>query len=385
MDQRGYFDNNATTRLCPEARLAWTEAVDNLWLNPSSPYRAAAKVHVQLEATRQGVADLFDCEAKRVVFNSGGTEGNNMVFAHWARALPADAQIAVSPTEHPSVIEAAKAHFPNRIVWLALDSNGAVDFEAFSQRLRSGDFAAVSVMAANNETGILNPWRAIADACGEHGCSFHCDATQWVGKLPLVGLSACDFVTVCAHKFGGPRGVGFLLIDAGCEFFSLLGGEQQSGNRGGTEDVAGILAMSAALKRADVGSSSCSSAGRDLFEESLFQALPGAQCIGRAIERLWNTASILLPEFASERWIRALEKRGFLVSSGSACSTGKGGPSHVLSAMAVCSSAMRRVVRVSSSADTTEADWILLLEAIEDAYQAMKVESSNSSSSVISI
>ena len=385
MDQKGYFDNNATTPLCLAAKEAWSEAASNLWLNPSSPYRAAAQVHARLRAARDSFAKLFSCDPMRIVFNSGATEGNNMVFAHWARSLPVGTKIGVSPTEHPSVIEATKAHFGGRVEWLPLDPDGAVCLDRLSRQIETGKLKAISAMAVNNETGIINPWHAIADLCSQRDVEFHCDASQWVGKLPLDGLSGCDFLTACAHKFSGPRGVGILLKPRGREFTSFYGGEQQNGARGGTEDVAGILAMLAALEVSDQRRKDASSIGRDRFEAALEKTIPGSISIGRDSKRVWNTSCVMLPEFANERWIRALEKRGFFVSSGSACSTGKQGPSHVLAAMEMAPTAMRRVIRVSSSFDATTADWLGLAGAMVGAYCDLKEESDGSTSKVISI
>lgn len=377
-----YFDYNATAPLRPEARAAWLAAADELWLNPSSPTRAAARVRAHFEAARVRVADLFDVSTERVVFNSGATEGNYAIFAHWAGSLPKDARIAVSATEHPSVIESAKHFFGERVDWLALDVNGAVDVAALQTLLSQGRVAALSAMAANNETGILNDWAGIAAECRSSGIQYHCDASQWVGKLPLTGLGACDFVTGCAHKFGGPRGVGFwILPEAKSDFGSHLGGVQESGVRAGTEDVAGVLSMVAALEVAEVGAAD----GRDAFLGELSESLPEFEVIGLEAERLWNTALLVLPEFASARWVRSLEKRGFLVSAGAACATGKQGPSPVLVAMGLEADAMRRVLRVSSGSTTTQADWQALAVAITECYEALRSEADGSTSTVISI
>lgn len=377
-----YFDYNATAPLRPEARDAWLSATEDLWLNPSSPYRAAARVHAHLAEARARVAGLFAVAAERVVFNSGATEANNAIFAHWAATLPADAPIGVSPTEHPSVLAAAQHFFGERVTWLALDGNGAVDVAALKNVLSERQLAAVSAMAANNETGILNDWTAIATACRAQGVLTHCDASQWIGKLPLEGLRSCDFVTGAAHKFGGPKGVGLCLLPAeNSGFMSLRGGYQEFGHRAGTEDVASILAMVAALEVAQLGSAD----GRDAFLVKLRQALPSVEVIGLEAERLWNTALLIMPEFASVRWIRALEKRGFLVSAGSACSTGKQGPSPVLSAMGVPAAAMQRVLRVSSGWATSVADWLALAAAIAECDSELSCESADSNSTVISI
>ncbi|MFT5622855.1 MAG: cysteine desulfurase [Bacteroidia bacterium] len=377
-----YFDYNATAPLRPEAKGAWLSATDDLWLNPSSPYRAAARVHAHLAEARARVADLFAVAAERVVFNSGATEANNAIFAHWAATLPADARIGVSPTEHSSVLEAAKHFFGERVIWLALDGNGAVDVAALQQVLSERQLAAVSVMAANNETGILNDWAAIAAACRAQGVPYHCDASQWIGKLPLDHLQTCDFLTGAAHKFGGPKGVGLCLLPAeNSGFMSLAGGAQEFGHRAGTEDVAGILAMVAALQGVECGSAQ----GRDAFLVELGQVLPAVEVIGLAAPRLCNTALLIMPEFASVRWIRALEKRGFLVSAGSACSTDKQGPSPVLAAMGVEAGAMQRALRVSSGWATSVADWMALAAAMAECGSVFSSEADDSTSTVISI
>ena len=164
-----YFDYKATAPLRPGAKGGWLTAADDLWLNPSSPYRAAARVHAHLAEARARVASLFAVAAERVVFNSGATEANNAIFAHWAATLPPDAGIGVSPTEHPSVLAAAQHFFGERVIWLALDGYGAVDVAALQALLGERQIAAISVMAANNETGVLNDWHAIATECRAKG------------------------------------------------------------------------------------------------------------------------------------------------------------------------------------------------------------------------
>lgn len=365
----GYFDHNATTPLCPEAKKAWLDAQDDLWLNPSSPYRASARVHVHLESAREQLARFFEVLPSRVVFNSGATEGNNAVFAYWAATLPKEGVVGVSPTEHPSVLEAARRFFGGRIHYLPMDANGAVEVS----RIDFDSLAAVSVMAANNETGVLNPWKEIALAAHAAEIPFHCDASQWIGKLPLEGLSVCDYVTGCAHKFGGPKGVGFLLVpESGENFSSLAGGMQEEGRRAGTEDVPSILAMLAALETCKDGKTE-DAEGRNSFEAALTDI---CQIMGRDGARLWNTSLLLMPEFASERWVRALEKRGFWVSTGAACAAGKSGPSHVLAAIGLEAGLMRRALRVSSGNQATPVDWIQLAEAIRAVYKEFQSDCS---------
>ena len=377
-----YFDHNATTPLAHEARSAWLEAVDAQWLNPSSPYRNAAAVKVRLESAREELASILGVEPGRVVCCSGATEANNAVFQRWATALPDDASIAVSPTEHPSVIEAAKVFFEGRIVWLSVDANGRVDEQMLDELLQQRRVEAVSVMAANNETGVLQAWGSIANRCREAGVDYHCDASQWVGKMPLLGLGECSFLTACAHKFGGPKGVGFLILpnaDYSCHL--LYGGGQETGRRAGTEDVAGILSMIAALKV----STPQHCADRDHFIAKVCDRIDRIEVVGDNADRLWNTVSLILPDFQSVRWVRALEKAGFLVSSGSACSSGSANVSHVLLAMGVSAEKAGRVLRVSSGYETSAEDWQALADSLCEVYARLKSESSGSSSNVISL
>ncbi|NBB80363.1 MAG: aminotransferase class V-fold PLP-dependent enzyme [Verrucomicrobia bacterium] len=377
-----YFDHNATTPLCAEAKRAWAEAVDAHWMNPSSPYRAAAAVHARLEAAREEIAGFFEIEPKRIVFTSGATEANNAVFQYWADVLPGTAKVGLSPVEHPSVLEAAERFLGERSGHLSVDADGRVDLVALEARLAAGELAAVSVMAANNETGVVQPWRDIARLCREVGVPYHCDASQWVGKMPLSGLGDCSFVSVCAHKFAGPKGVGFLILpDTESRCRVMLGGEQEHGHRAGTENVPGVLAMLAALRAARPQTA----AARDAFIARITKAIPGTTVVGVGTERLWNTVSLIMPEFSSTRWVRALEKAGCLLSSGSACSTGQASVSHVLLAMGIDPAAAGRVLRISSGFATSAKDWEALSEAFLTAQASLRKSVADSPSKVISI
>jgi cysteine desulfurase len=232
-------------------------------------------------------------------------------------------------------------------------------------------------MAANNETGVLQPWREALAICRQYEVSFLCDAAQWIGKLPAQGLGGCDFVTGAAHKFGGPKGVGFLKCPAQGRVEPLLrGGPQEEGRRAGTENVAGILAMLAAFEVREAALSALEEkqrvAWRDGFEKHLLQALPGSEIVGAGHPRLWNTVSALMPKAAGQqRWVVKLDKLGFAVSTGSACSSGKEEPSHVLAAMGCPPSAAGRVLRFSSGWETTEVDWNALLEGLQSVGRGM--------------
>ncbi|WP_158279737.1 cysteine desulfurase family protein [Coraliomargarita sinensis] len=375
-----FFDYNATTPLLPEARAAWLEANDACWLNPSSPYRAGAAAHARLEEARDRLAALLDVDSRRIVFNSGATEGNNAVLAGWSRTFGEKARVGVGATEHPSVLEAAKHHFDQRIDWLEPEPGGVIQPETLEGKAVS----AVSIMAANNETGVLNPWQEWAKVCRGRGITMHCDASQWIGKMPLEGLGACDFVTACAHKFGGPKGAGFLLVPEGC-VSGFVGGAQEGGRRAGTENLAGILSMLAALEAVEAKRATFSAKAKGDFLDALEEEMPGVTVIGRGQPALWNTVAIVLPDFKSSRWIRALERKGVLVSAGSACSTGKGGPSHVLAAMGLDPNQADRALRISSGWETTPDDWSALLDALLSSYKELKKEAAGSNSQVISI
>ncbi len=364
-----YFDHNATTALAPAARAGWLRAVDESWQNPSSPYRDAARVRVRVEQAPEQLAEWLECPPAQIVFNSGATEGTNAVFAHWALSLPSDRLVAVSPTEHPCVLESARRHFPAaRLVWLAVDGHGVVDLDRLAALLHSGAVGAVSVMAANNETGVIQDWRGIAAQCRRHRVAYHCDAAQWVGKLPAGGLGGVDWMTASAHKFGGPKGTGFLKVPADAEGFrALAGGEQEHGHRAGTENFPAVAAMVAALADAESGKvlhETLHARHRDRFVAGLRTQMPDCRVVGERADRLWNTVSLLLPRGDNLRWVTKLDRRGFQVSTGSACAAGREGPSHVLAAMGIPAAEARRVVRISAGWETTEEDWRGLAAAL---------------------
>jgi cysteine desulfurase len=370
-----YFDHNATTPLSPCAREAWLRAAGESWQNPSSPYRDAARVRVRIEDAREEFARLLGCRTEQVVFNSGATEGANAVFAHWAGALPPGRKIAVNPTEHPCVIEAAR-HFlgPGRLVWLEVDPDGVVRLPALEALLAGGTVAAVSVMATNNETGVLQPWREVAALCRSQRVAYHCDASQWLGKLPASELGQAGWLTASAHKFGGPKGTGFLVWPAQAEGFrSQRGGEQEHGRRAGTEDYPAVAAMLAALSEAEsrpVQPAAGRPCWRDDFVGQIRSAMPDVRVVGAGAERLWNTVSLIMPHGENHRWVGKLDKRGFQVSTGSACAAGREGPSHVLAAMGIAPEEARRAIRISAGRETTQDDW----RALADALVAVKAE-----------
>lgn len=366
-----YFDHNATTPLASVARETWLRAQDEAWQNPSSPYRSGAQVKIRLEAAREKFAILLGDEAERYVFTSGATEGTNLVLTHWARTLPADTLIGINPTEHSCVVVSALALFGVRIRWLTLDASGVVDVAALRQNNQlgyaGGRIAAVVVMAANNVTGVLQPWAQIAELCQQAGVGYLCDASQWLGKLPAGGIGGKGFVVGSAHKFGGPKGVGLLKLAPQSEGLrGQLGGGQERGYRGGTEDFPGIAAMGAALAEAEqkkVFLETERQRWRDDFERDLAAALPGVRVIAAGADRLWSTVALIMPFGENTRWVTRLDKRGFQIATGTACASANPGSSSVLAALGFDVETARRGVRVSAGWETTAEDWRSLVSA----------------------
>ena len=362
-----YFDHNATTPLHPTAREAWLLASDHAWQNPGSPYRSAARVHALFEEARKRLAGILEARPDQIVFTSGATEANNAIIALEAARSSDRACIAVSPTEHPSVMEAARHHWGERTVSLKVDASGRIDEDHLSTVLAERRPRLVCVMAANNETGVLAPIDRIASECREAGVGLLCDATQWIGKLPMQPLLNADYLVGGAHRYGGPKGVGFVRIPDGGRVSWIRGGEQEMGHRAGTENYPSIEAMIALLIHreesfaANVGEQAES---KRVFEEALLERIPGTRILGRQAERLWNTVSALMPIGDNMRWVRKLDLLGFEVSTGSACASGSDAPSHVLAAMGLEPGEARRTLRISSGWETTAGEWGDLLEAM---------------------
>jgi cysteine desulfurase len=366
-----YFDHNATAPLLGEAREAWVDASERFVANPSSPHRLGARADAALQAAREELAGCLGCEAFDILWTSGGTESNNMVLHHFSRVLPPTTEIWVSDLEHPSILATATHYFGPRLRRIPAERNGTVSLPCLRRELPRHRPGLIAVMAANNETGVLQPWTEVLELCQRHDIPFFCDAVQWMGKLPAAGLGQCDYVSGCAHKFGGPRGIGFLKFPHGVALQPLiLGGPQEDGRRAGTENVAGALAMMAALRAREAAMKSGAheerAAWRTRIERELMQRLPGSEIVGIQGPRLWNTISALMPDVdCRHRWVVKLDKLGFAVSTGSACASGKEEASHVLTAMGIAEREASRVLRFSSGWETTEAEWLALLEALE--------------------
>lgn len=345
MTGRGYFDHNATTPLAPEAREAWLRMQDRHWHNPSSLYQEAAAARQALEECREDIAEHLGTDPERLVFTSGATESNNALMQWLAGS---GTQVVISPFEHPSLREPARSHADAR----ALPAADLLSLPPFP--------GLISAMPANNETGLLHDWSEAARRQIASGGAWHADAAQWLGKMPARSAAPREAaLTGSGHKFGGPKGVGFLVLPAGCrDFQGLRGGPQEEGRRAGTENLPAVAAMRAALQAAERRLPG-DPLPRDTFEHEI-----GWEVVGAALPRLWNTSMVIAPRHDNRLWLARLSQRGFQCSTGSACSSGLQGDSQVLHAMGLSPDQMRRVLRFSSGHDTTLEDWLNLAAAL---------------------
>jgi cysteine desulfurase len=345
-----YLDWNATAPLRPEAITAVTAALARGG-NPSSVHRAGRAARQSIEQARAAVAALVGASSDGVVFTSGGTEANHLALLGCGRR-----RVLVSAVEHSSVLQAVPD--AERI---PVDGNGIVDLDGLSAMLAAdAGPALVSVMLANNETGVMQPLTQIAAIAHGHGALVHCDAVQAAGKIPVdIAELGADFVSLSAHKIGGPPGIGALVLAGRAEVTALQrGGGQERGRRAGTENLPGIVGFAAAAIAATAGIDEYDRvrALRDRLEAAATAAVPEAFVLGAAASRLPNTTALALPGVAAETQVIGLDLDGVMVSAGAACSSGKVGPSHVLAAMGLPPEIAGCTIRVSLGWATTDDD-----------------------------
>ena len=357
MSRLSYLDHNATAPVRPEIAAAVAEALA-LAGNPSSVHRYGREARQAVEAARRAVAALVGSGLDEIVFLSGGSEANHLALHGVGRA-----RILVSAIEHDSVLRAV----PDAEI-LPVTSAGVIDRAALAARLAADRAPAlVSVMVANNETGVIQPIAEIAAIAHGHGALLHCDAIQAAGKIPLdrARLGA-DLLSLSAHKLGGPQGVGALVVAPHVALQpTLRGGGQEGGRRAGTENVPGIVGFgrAAALAAAELDAYAELAALRDAAERRLRTLAPEAQVFGATAPRLPNTLCLTMPGIAAETQVMALDLAGVMVSAGAACSSGKVRPSHVLAAMGASPEAARSAIRISLGRATTTAEIDHLVEA----------------------
>jgi len=366
MDQpRIYLDYNATAPLRPEARAAMLSALDEVG-NASSVHAEGRAARQRIEQARGAVARLVGGDAKLVTFTGGGTEANNTVLTHeWSfRGQPHRANfLLVSAAEHVSVLAGGRFD-PAKVRQIPVDGEGVVQMDAL-RRMLEGLAAEearplVSVMLANNETGVIQPVREIARLAHEAGAIVHTDAIQAAGRIPVdMAALGVDVLTISAHKIGGPQGVGAIVRGHDELTFAplLVGGGQEKRLRAGTENVAGIAGFGAAAAAlaADLPTAEAWAGWRDALRDTISASGPPATVFGAAAPRLPQTLCIGVDGIPAETLVIALDLEGVSVSSGSACSSGKVAPSHVLAAMGVSPDAAKTAIRISLGWQTDEA------------------------------
>jgi cysteine desulfurase len=336
-----YLDNNATTQLDPAVVEEMLPFLTKRYANPSSGYRFAAEVRKAVELARQRLATLLGCDASEIVFTSCGTESNNAAINSAVQHDARGKHIVISAVEHSAVRRHAEdlARRGCEMTTVGVDRNGEVDLGQVAEAMRP-ETAIVSMMWANNETGVLFPVEKIAEMCRERRVLFHTDAVQSVGKLPMcLRESTINFLSLSAHKFHGPKGVGALYINKRSRFHPfIIGGSHENGRRAGTENVASIVGLGKAAERAGVcleEEQERVGRMRDRFETEILETVPGVSINGGRASRLPNTSNLSFDGIESQAALILLDRHDICCSAGSACRTGSAEGSHVLRAMKV--------------------------------------------------
>lgn len=366
-----YLDHNATTRPPAEVVRAMVDALQLTWANPSSTHGPGQLARRALADARQHVAAFLDCQPAEIVFTSGATEANHMaVLGALAAARTAGRyRLVVSAVEHAGLLSLAERLRADGtpVDVLPVDRHGCIDLAAARERI-GPDVALVSVMAANNETGVVMPIAELAALAQAQGARMHTDATQLVGKAAF-SFATCgaDFASLSAHKLGGPKGTGALVVRKGVGLPPLLSGRQERHRRGGTENLPGIAGFAAAcglVATTLADDVARMTALRDRLEAGLLDALPNLQVHGRGAARLSNTLCVRFGALEAEQVLNRLERAGVVAASGAACGAGGTQPSHVLLAMGERADDAKRGVRFSLGRETRAADIDHTLDAV---------------------
>ena len=365
-----YLDNNATTQLDPAVIEEMLPFLTRHYGNPSSGYGFAVTARKAINLARERLAALLGCEPVEIVFTSGGTESNNAVINSALQLEARGKHVITSAVEHSAVLrpcqDLAKRGYD--VTFLGVDGHGNLDVAELEAAIRPGT-ALVSIMWANNETGVVFPIEKIAEICREKRVLFHTDAVQMTGKIPMrLRDSPINFLSLSAHKFHGPKGVGALYVSRQTRFSPLVaGGGQENGRRGGTENVASIVglgkAAELALKYLAEGKGNIRSV-RDRFEKSVLEAVSGASVNGAGATRLPNTSSLSFEGIESPSALLLLDRQLICCSAGSACRTGSQEASHVLRAMNPSSDDARRSLRFSFGRFNTDAQIDRAIEVV---------------------
>jgi cysteine desulfurase len=383
MVARVYLDWNATAPLRPQAAEAFTQALA-LAGNPSSVHAEGREARQVIEHARAEVAALIGARHGNVIFTAGGTEANMLALSPAIETAgekrPRD-RLFISAVEHSSV--RAGGRFPRAAIEdIPVDADGRVDLAALAKIVAKAERPLVSVMLANNETGVVEPVAKAAEIVHSAGGLLHVDAVQAAGRIPIeLAALGADLITLSAHKIGGPKGVGALVRAREDIHFAdplIRGGGQERGLRAGTENVAGIAAFgaaAAAARRQMAEEAAHMLALRTRLEDGIRNVAPNAVIFGASVERLPNTSLFSLPGMKAETAVIAFDLAGVAISSGAACSSGKVQPSHVLAAMGVPAALARGAVRVSLGWSTEEPDIVQFLDAWRKVITALSKDS----------
>lgn len=357
-----YFDNNASTRISDDVYEAMKPFFGELYANPSSSHRFGGSVRKAVEDARARVAKLIGAEPDEIVFTGSGTEADNSAIMSALESNPSKKHIITTAVEHHAVLNLCRnlSNKGYRITYLPVDSLGAMDLKELENAI-CDDTAVVSIMYANNETGVLFPVGEIAKIAKKKGVTFHTDAVQAVGKVPIdVKAMDVDMLSLSGHKLHAPKGVGMLYVRGGIDFFPyLIGGHQERGRRAGTENVASIVGLGMACETAMKNLASEAEYIRNLrdrLEAGILKNCPDSRINGDRVNRLPNTANIGFGYVEGEAILVRLDMKGICASSGSACTAGSVEPSHVLRAMKVPVDFVHGSIRFSFGKYNTQAE-----------------------------
>jgi cysteine desulfurase len=357
-----YFDNNATTKVAEEVLEEITPLFCDLYGNPSSMHTFGGQMARRIRKAREQAANLLGCDPAEIIFTSGGTESDNAAIQGALAASPNKRKVITTRVEHPAVLTACRQleNHGYTVVELAVDKVGRLDLDELEEEL-DDDTALVTIMYANNETGVIFPIDKIADLVTAKGIAFHTDAVQAVGKIPLnLSNSSIDMLSLSGHKLHAPKGVGVLYVRKGTRFSPfMVGGHQEAGKRAGTENVPGIVGLGKACELAAENieeENSKVKSLRDKLENAILKECPDSRLNGDKDNRLPNTTNISFEFVEGEAILLMLDKFGICASSGSACTSGSLEPSHVLRAMGVPFTAAHGSIRFSLSRYNTEEE-----------------------------
>jgi len=373
-----YLDNNATTRVCDAAIAAMAPYWREQYGNPSSLHRAGQTARAAIETARAQVAGLIGARPREVVFTGGGTEADNLAILGTLAAYPTRRHIVTTAVEHVAVhsLCGRLAKEGYRVTLVGVDPLGGLDLAALESAV-GPDTALVSVMHANNETGVIFPVEQVAAIARARGVVLHVDSVQTVGKMPVdVAALGADLVSLSAHKIHGPKGAGALYVRPGARLRSQqVGGHQERDLRPGTENVPAIVGFGAAADAAGrelAATSARMVEMRDALEHAIIASCPDSSVNGDRTNRVCNTTNIAFPGLEAEAILIALSQEGVCASAGSACSSGALEPSHVLAAMGVPTVAAKGAVRFSLSRETTEEEIATAARIVQDVIQRLR-------------